>query len=63
VIGVPQLCGNKNVFARDPSRGKSCLQRHAYLALVPIPFRAIEVSKTSFHCVSGRSYRLGCVGN
>src|SRR6267378_4272886 len=27
VIGVPQLCGNKNVFALDPSSGKSCLQR------------------------------------
>ena len=24
VIGVPQLGGNKNVFAHNPSRGKSC---------------------------------------
>src|SRR4029077_8583906 len=32
VIVVPQLCGNKNVFARYPSSGKSCLQRPAYLA-------------------------------
>ena len=63
VIGVPQLCGNKNVFARDPSRGKSCLQRPAYLALVPVSFRAIEVSKSGFQCVSGRSYCHGCVGN
>src|ERR1700683_481096 len=35
VIGVPQLCGDENVFARDPSSGKSCLQRPAYLALIP----------------------------
>jgi hypothetical protein len=63
VIGVPQLCGNKNVFARDPSSGKSCLQSPAYLALVPVPFRAIEVAKTGFECVSGRSYRNGWVGN
>ena len=63
VIGVPQLCGNKNVFARDPSSGKSCLQRPAYLALVPVSFRAIEVSKSGFQCVSGRSYRHGWVGN
>src|SRR5271157_2922477 len=34
VICVPQLCGNKNGFARDPSGGKSCLQRPAYLSLV-----------------------------
>ena len=63
MIGVPQLCGNKNVFARDPFSGKSCLQRLAYLALVPVSFRAIEVSKSGFQCVSGRSYRHGCVGN
>jgi hypothetical protein len=63
VIGVPQLCGNKNVFARDSSRGKSRLQRRANLALVPVSFRAIEVSKSGFQCVSGCSYRLGCVRN
>src|ERR1700739_3400967 len=42
VIGIPQLCGKKNVFAPDPSSRKSCLQRPAYLALVPVSFRAIE---------------------
>jgi hypothetical protein len=63
VIGVPQLCGYKYVFARDPSIGKSCLQRTAYLALVLVSFRTIEVSKSSFQCVSGRSYRRGRVGN
>src|SRR5215468_9461049 len=63
VIVVPQLCGNKNVFARYPSSGKSCLQRPAYLALVPVSLCGIEVSKSGFQCVSGRSYRHGCVGN
>src|SRR5882757_8588163 len=63
VIGVPQLCGNKNVFARDPLSSKSCLQRPAHLALVPVSFRAIEVSKSGFQCVSGRGYRHGRVGN
>jgi hypothetical protein len=57
MIGVPQLCGNKNVFARDPSSGKSCLQRPAYFALVPVTFRAIEVSKSGLQCVSRRRYR------
>src|SRR4029077_19943807 len=36
VIGIPQFCGDKNVFARysstGPSIGKSFLQRLAYLA-------------------------------
>src|ERR1700734_2833711 len=45
MIGVPQLRGNKDVFARDPSSGKSCLQRLAHLALVSVSFRTIEVSK------------------
>jgi hypothetical protein len=48
VIGVPQLCSDKNVLARDPSSGKACLQRLSYLALVPVSFRAIEVSKAGF---------------
>jgi hypothetical protein len=40
VIGVPQLCGHKDFFACDPSGGEVCLQRLAYLALVPVSFRA-----------------------
>jgi aldo/keto reductase family protein len=51
---IPQFCGDENVFARDVSAGKSCLQRPAYLAFVPVSFRAIEVSKSGFQCVSGR---------
>src|SRR5277367_6474544 len=31
VIGVPQLGGNKNFFALDPTSGKACLQRAANL--------------------------------
>jgi uncharacterized membrane protein len=46
-LGVPQLCGNENVFACDPSSRESNLQRLAYLALVPVSLRAIEVSKSS----------------
>jgi hypothetical protein len=63
VIGVPQLCGNKNFFASDPSRGKSRLQRLTHLALVSVSFSAIEMSKSDFQCISGRSDRPGCVGN
>jgi hypothetical protein len=63
MIGVPQLCGNKNVFARDPRSSKSCLQRLAYLALVPVPLSTIEVSESSFQCVPRCSYRHGGVGN
>jgi hypothetical protein len=63
MIGVPQLCGTKDVFTRDPSGGKSCLQGLADLALVPVSFRTIEVSKSSFQRVSGRSYCYGRIGN
>jgi hypothetical protein len=63
MIGVPQLCGNKDVFTRNPSSDKSCLQRLAHLTLVPVSFRAIEVSKSSFQRVSGSTYRRGRIGN
>jgi hypothetical protein len=63
MIGVPQLCGNKDVFTRNPSGGESSLQRLAYLMLVPVSFRTIEVSKSSFQRVSGSTYRRGCIGN
>src|SRR5260370_6909623 len=63
VIGVPQLCGNKDVFARDPSSGKSCLQRLAYLAFVSVSFRTIEVSKSGFQPISGTTYLLACIRN
>jgi hypothetical protein len=63
VIGVPQLRGDENVFARDPYRGKSCLQRRANLALVAVSFRAIEVAESGFKCISRGGYRCGWVGN
>jgi hypothetical protein len=63
VIGVPQLCGDENVFARNPSRGESCLQCAANLALVAVSFRAIEVAESSFEGVSGGGYCHGWVGN
>jgi hypothetical protein len=63
MIGVPQLCGNKDVFTRDPSSGKSCLQRLAHLTLVPVSFRTIEVSKSSTQRFSGSTYRRGGIGN
>src|SRR5215469_14516466 len=63
MIGVPQLGGNEDVFARDSSSGKPSLQRFTHLALVPVSLRTIEVSKSGFQCVSGRGYRHGWVGN
>src|SRR5208282_5310153 len=63
VIGVPQLCGNKNVPTRNPSSGESFLQSLANLALVPVSFRAIEVSKPGFQRIPCRSYRHGSVRN
>jgi hypothetical protein len=63
MIGVPQFCGNKDVFTRNPSSGKSCPQRLAHLTLVPVSFRTIEVSKSSFQRVSGSTYRRGRIGN
>jgi hypothetical protein len=59
MIRVPQLCGNKDVFTRNPFSGKSCAQRLANLTLVPVSFRAIEVSKSGLQCFSRRSYRHG----
>ncbi len=63
MIGVPQLCGNENIFARDPCSGKSCLQRLAYLALISVSLCTIEVSKSGRERISGRGSGLGWVGN
>jgi hypothetical protein len=63
VIGVPQLCGNKEVSARNPCGGKPCLQGFAHRTLISISFRTIEVSKTGFQRVSGSTYCGGCIGN
>src|ERR1041385_246427 len=57
MIGVPQLCGNKDVFTPDLAGGESSLQRLAHLTLVPVSFRTIEVSKSSLQGVSGSIYR------
>src|SRR5271168_558818 len=63
MIGVPQLCRNKDVFTRNSSSGKSCLERFAYLTLVPVSFRTIEVSKPGFQCVFGSTDRDSSIGN
>src|ERR1700678_193138 len=57
MIRVPQLRGDKDFLACDSPSGKTFLQRLAYLALVPVAFRAIEVSKPGGQRVSGRSSR------
>jgi hypothetical protein len=36
MIGIPQLCCDEDVLARDPSSGKSCLQSFTHLTLVPV---------------------------
>jgi hypothetical protein len=59
MIGVPQLCGNKDVFAPNPASGKSYMQRFAHFTLISISFRTIEVSKSSFQRVSRGTYRRG----
>ncbi len=53
MIRVPQLCGDKDVFT---------LQSFPHLTLVPVSFRTIEVSKSSFQRVSGRTYRRAASG-
>jgi hypothetical protein len=63
MIGVPQLCGNKNVVALNSSSGKSCLQRFAHLKLIPVSFRTIEVSKSNLERFSGSTDCCRCVGN
>jgi hypothetical protein len=63
MMGVPQLCVNKNVSARDPAGRKAYLQRLAYLALVPVSFGAIEVPESGLQCVSGRTDRYGWIVN
>jgi hypothetical protein len=63
MIGVPQLCGNKNVFTRNPFSGEPSLQRFAHFTLVPVSFRTVEVSESSIQRVSGGAYRRGCIRN
>ena len=63
MIGVPQLCGNKDVFARNPAGSESSLQSFAHLTLVPISLRTIEVPKSNVQRVSGGSFSLGGIGN
>jgi hypothetical protein len=63
MIGVPQLRGHENFFARDSSPGKARLQGLAYLALIPISLRAIEESKSGVQSVSSRRFRQSRVGN
>ena len=63
MIGIPQFCGDKEVFTRDPRRCESGLQPLAHLTLVPVSFRTIEVSKSSVQRVSGSGYRRGRIGN
>jgi hypothetical protein len=63
MISVPQLCGNKDAFACDPSRGKFCLQRFSHFALVPVSLCAIEMPKSSRHRIPRCGYRHGWFGN
>jgi hypothetical protein len=63
MIGVPQFCSDEDVLARNPSSGKSCLQGLAYLALVAVSFRTVEVAKSGFQRVGGSTYRRGCIGD
>src|SRR5271155_2487370 len=63
MIGIPQFRCDEELLARNPCSGKSCLQRLSHLTLVPVSFRTIEVSKSNFQRVSGRTYRRGCIGN
>src|SRR5215475_12383472 len=63
MIGVPQLRCDKDVLTRNPSGSDSCVQRLAYLTLVPVSFRTIKMSKSSFQGLSGRTNRRRCIGN
>src|ERR1700760_4358752 len=63
MIGVPQLGGDEDLLARDSSSCNSRLQRLAYLPLVAVSLRAIEVSKSGFQRISGGTYRHGCIWN
>src|ERR1700761_2358203 len=63
MIGVPQLCGDKDVRARDASSGKSGLQGLTYLTVVAVSLRTIEVSKSCFQRISGRTFRHGWIWN
>jgi hypothetical protein len=63
MIGVPQFCGHKDVFARDSSSSKPYPQGLAHLTLVPISLGAIEVSISGFQRVSGSTGSRSCIGN
>ena len=61
MIGIPQLCGDKDILPRDSAGCESCLQCLTYLSLIPIPLGTIEVSKSGFQGAPGRTFRLGRV--
>jgi hypothetical protein len=63
MIGVPQFCGNEDVFTGNPSSGKSGLQRLAHLTLVLVSFRTIKVSKSRHQRVLGCTFRHDRIGN
>jgi hypothetical protein len=57
VIGVPQLCRDKDVLAFDRSGSQACVQCFANFAFIAIPLRAVEVSESGFQCTFGRPCR------
>jgi hypothetical protein len=61
--GIPRSRSDKVVFARHSSSGKSPLQCLAHFALIPVSLRTIEVTKSGFQRVSGRSDRHGWIKN
>src|ERR1700722_9982117 len=61
VIGVPQLGGDKEIFALNRSGDQARVEYLAYLAFVAISFGTVEVAKSGFQCVSGRADRDGRV--
>jgi hypothetical protein len=61
MVGIPEFCGDKEIFPRDSAGRESCLQCFTDLPFIPISLGAIEVSKSSFQGAPGRTSGLGRV--
>jgi len=55
MIGIPQLRRDEDILTRDGVHGELCRQCLTHRPLIPIAFRAIQVTKAHPQCVRGRN--------
>ena len=63
VVGVPDFCGDENVFAREAGGGEAFAEGLADFALVAVAFGAVEVAEAGDEGVAGGGDGEGGVGD